>query len=372
MSEIINEYIKKIGTKNLIIIGIVFISIITCAVIGSLIYYNFFYKKSFSEIEDIMVNAAKSYYSKNEDELPENISESTQIEVNTLVSQEYMKDIANYTKDENITCDASVNVTNINNTYRYTPLLDCGDDYTYETIVNHIKEKEPIVTEGEGLYQIDNDLVFRGEKLKNYVKFADHNWRIIKISDDKIYLILTDTLDRTIWDDRYNNERDNNYGINDYNVSRIRDYLNNLYTGDSLFNDENKLLLANFNLNIGKVGETEDGKSAELEKSNIIENQYIGLITVRDFMNASLDANCKTPENTSCTNYNFISDYDYNFFTMTGDKSKSYNVYQISKSSGLYLTRASYRGYVRPVISITKDALYVSGTGTSKKPYRFK
>lgn len=372
MSEIINEYIKKIGTKNLIIIGIVFISVITCAVIGSLIYYNFFYKKSFSEIEDIMINAAKSYYSKNKDELPENISESTQIEVSTLVSQEYMKSIADYTKDEDIACNASVNVTNINNTYRYTPLLDCGDDYKYETIINHIKENEPIVTEKEGLYQIDNDLIFRGEKLKNYVKFANHNWRIIKISDDKIYLILTDTLERTIWDDRYNSERNNNYGINDYSVSRIRDYVNKLYTGNSIFSDEDKLLLANFNLNIGKIGETDDGKSAELEQSNVIENQYIGLITVRDFMNASLDATCKTPENRSCTNYNFLSDYDYNFFTMTGDKDKSYNIYQASKTSGLYLTRASYKGYVRPVISITKDALYVSGNGTSKKPYIFK
>ena len=64
MSKILNEYIKKIGTKNLIIIGIVLISIITFAVIGSLMYYNFFYKKSFSEIEDIMVDAAKQYYSK--------------------------------------------------------------------------------------------------------------------------------------------------------------------------------------------------------------------------------------------------------------------------------------------------------------------
>ena len=372
MSKILNEYIKKIGTKNLIIIGIVLISIITFAVIGSLMYYNFFYKKSFSEIEDIMVDAAKQYYSKNENELPENISESTQVKVSTLVSQEYMKNITDYTKDEDIACDASVNVTNINNTYRYTPLLDCGNDYKYETIINHIKEKEKIVTEKDGLYQIDNDLVFKGEKVKNYVKFANHNWRIIKISDDKMNLIFTDILERTIWDDRYNSERNGRYGINDYSISRIRDYVNNLYTSNQLFTEENKLLLANFNLNIGKVSETEDGKSAQLERSNVIENQYIGLITVRDFMNASLDTNCKAPENASCTNYNFISDYDYNFFTMTADKTKSYNIYQINKNSGLYLTRASYKGYVRPVISITKDALYVSGNGTSQKPYKFK
>lgn len=367
-----SEYIKKIGSKNLIIIGIVFIAIITCAVGGSLIYYNFFYKKSYNEIEDIMTTAAKNYYAKNKDELPKEIGESTEVKVSTLVSREYMKSIAEYVKNEDVACKATVNVTNVNNSYRYTPLLDCGNYYKYETVVNHIKEQEPIITEKEGLYEMNEELVFRGEKLNNYVSFASHKWRILKIANDKLYLIFDEKLEKKTWDDRYNEDRKNNVGINDYSLSRIRDYMNELYNGNSLFSTSDKLLLSNFNLNIGKVGENEDGKNIELERSSIIENQFVGLITIRDYMNASLDNNCTTAASPSCANYNFIVNYEYNFHTMTGDKNTSYYIYQIDGSNGAYTIRASSNGYVRPVIAIAKDAIYVSGNGTEKKPYKFK
>lgn len=368
----LNEYIKKIGSKNLIIIGIVIIVVITCIVGGSLLYYNFFYKKSFSEIEDIMVSSAKSYYSKNKSELPGEIGSNTEIDVSTLVSREYMKSIADYVKNEDVACKAKVNVTNVNNSYRYVPILDCGKYYATETMVSHIKDNEEVVSEKEGLYSINEDLVFRGEKINNYVSFAGHSWRIIKISGDKLFLIFNDKLDKQAWDDRYNTERKSNVGINDYSVSRIRDYMNSLYSGNTLFSDSDKLLLSNFNLNIGKVSENDDGKNIELERSNIIENQFIGLITIRDYMNASLDSNCTATTNPSCINYNFIVDYDYNFYSMTGDKDTSYNVYQIDNSTGAYMTKASASSYIRPVVSIVKDAIYVSGDGTSKNPYKFK
>ena len=53
------ELIKKIGSKNLIMIGIGFMVLIFFIIGGSLLYYNFFYKKSFSEIEDIMLTSAR-------------------------------------------------------------------------------------------------------------------------------------------------------------------------------------------------------------------------------------------------------------------------------------------------------------------------
>lgn len=366
------EYIKKIGSRNLIIIGIVAISVITCIVGGSLIYYKFFYKKSFNEIEEIMVNAAKRYYSNNPKNLPKEIGESAEVKVSKLVSKEYMESIADYVKNEDVACKASVNVTNVNNTYRYVPLLDCGKYYKYETIVEHIKSNEPIVTEKEGLYEINEELIFKGEIINNYVSFAGHNWRIIKIVDNKLYLIFNDKLEKQAWDNRYNKDRKSNIGINDYGVSRIRNYLNDLYSSDKIFSKNDKLLLSNFNLNIGKVGETEDGRNIELEKTNIIENQFIGLITIRDYMNASLDTNCTTAASPSCSNYNFITNYEYNFHAMTADKNSSYYIYQLEETSGAYTTRASSNGYTRPVIAIAKDAIYVSGNGTSSKPYKFK
>ena len=371
-----SDFIKKIGSKNLIKLGIFTIIIIICLIGFSLIYYNFLYKKSYEEIENIMVNAAKSYYSKNKDELPKTIGESTELKVSKLVSGEYMKSIQEYTKDEDIACKAIVNVTNVNNNYRFNPLLDCGRYHSYEFIVDKIK-KEKIVTEGAGLYQIDEDLVYKGEKINNYVKFAGKNWRIIRISQDKLYLVYNDELDnsdkiKTQWDDRYNVSRDTNVGINNYNVSRIKDNLIKLYKGTTLFDDEDKLLLSNFTLNIGKIGENEDDRKGTIAKSSTLSNQYIGLLSGYDFMISSLDKDCNKITNPACANYNYLSNYNYTYWTLTGNKDTTYEVYIYYEEEGLVLTRANSIGYIRPVISIAKDAIYVSGNGSTSNPYEFK
>ena len=366
------ELIEKIGSKNLIKMGIGAIIVIICIVGFSLIYYNFFYQKSFEEIESIMIDASKQYYSEHQKKLPSTNGETINIKVSTLVSGEYMKSISEYVKNEDIACKASVNVTNINGNYRFNPLLDCGRYHKYEYIVEHIKKAEPITTEGEGLYQDAETLVYKGEKIKNNVKFANAKWRIIKIENDKLILIYNDKLKNTTWDDRYNNERNNIVGINDYKVSRIRDYLDILYKGKSIFTPDDKLLLSNYTLNIGKVGENEDDHKGELAKSVTIENQFIGLISISDYMNASLDANCKTASSASCSNYNYLTNYDYNYWTLTADKNTTHKVYKYFVDKGTEITNASSNAYVRPVIAIVNDAIYVSGTGSINKPYVFK
>lgn len=367
-----DELIKKMDKKKMAIGIIVFIVIIVCLIGGSLLYYNLFAKKNFQEIETIMTNAAKEYYNYHQKELPTNSGESKSISISDLVASEYMKTTEEYLKDENIICKGSVNVTNVNGNFRYVPLLDCGKDYSYKMLVDYIKENESVVTYSDGLYNINDTLVFKGEKINNYVKFAGTTWRIIKITENKIMLVYNDKGPRNCWDDRYNTSKKLNIGINDYTVSRIRDALNNLYTTDNMFGSKDKLLLSSFNLSIGKVGENEDDKNGEIGKSSILENQYIGLPSITDYMNASLDSNCNYASNPACANYNFLADYEYNFWLLTGDKNTSYNVYQVSSNAGAYLVKSNSNGYIRPVIMITDDAIYTGGKGTLEKPYTFK
>ena len=362
----------KIGSKNLIKLGIGAVIAIICIVGFSLIYYNFFYRRSFEEIEALMVEAAKDYYTDNEKKLPSTIGDATDVKVSTLVSGEYMKSISEYVKNEDIACKASVNVTNVNGNYRFNPLLDCGRYYKYENIVDHIKKNETIVTERDGLYQDTNNLVFRGEKINNHVNFANAKWRILKIENDKLVLIYSGKLENVVWDDRYNNERSNNVGINNYSVSRIKDHLNKIYNGKSLFSSNDKLLLSNFTLNVGKVGENEDDRKGDLSKASTIENQFIGLISINDFMNASLDGNCKTAASASCSNYNYLADYEYNYWTLTADKATTHKVYKFFTDESISLSNASSNGYLRPVVTIVNDAVYVSGNGSAKSPYIFK
>ena len=365
------DIISKIGTKNLIKMGMGAIIVIVCIVGFSLIYYNFFYRKSYEEIKEVMTDAAKSYYSEHEDSLPKTPGERKNIKVSTLVSGDYMKSIAEYVKNEDIACKASVNVTNVNNRYRFNPLLDCGRYYKYEFIADKIKNTEHIVTESDGLYQNNEDLIYRGEHVKNYVKFANSNWRIIKISNNKLFLIYNDKLENVVWDNRYNKEKDNYYGINSYGVSRMKEYLNKLYKNNNLFTTNNKLLISNYSLQVGKVGENDDDRKGDLARSSIIDNQYIGLISINDFMSASLDKNCTNASTQSCSNYNFLAKYEYNYWTLTADKDTTYKAFKYFAEEGTSLTNTSTTGYVRPVIAIVDDAIYVKGNGTKNNPYVF-
>lgn len=369
-----DEIVKKIGTKNLIIIGIGFASVIACIIIGALIYHSFFYKKSFSEIEGIMTNAAYNYYAKHKEELPKNSGDKVTLGVSTLVQGEYMKTFNEYLKDDTISCKGSVNVTNSNGEYRYVPLLDCGKNYSYQLLTSRIRNKQKIVNSGNGLYNLNGSLVYRGERINNYVKFAGFNWRIVKIIDNKIMLIYDDEKPTNmVWDDRYNPDREGNDGINDYSVSRIKDSIDDLYNGNDMFDDDEKLLLSKFDLYAGKVGENDNDKDGNLAKGTVIENQYMGLLNISDFMNASLDTRCTNAANPSCSNYNYLASFDnYNWWSLTTDKDTTYNVYQIDDTSGAYTQTASYDGYLRPVIMITSDAIYTGGNGSSSKPYTFK
>ena len=372
MKDFISNIGSSIGSKNLIKMGMVVIVVIICIVGFSLIYYNFFYSKSFTEIENIMKNAAMEYYSENKSELPQTIGQTQEIKVSTLVDGDYMKSISEYVKNEDVACKAKVNVTNINNTYRFNPLLDCGRYHNYKTITDYIKEHEKIVVEKDGLYQVNNDYVYRGEKVRNYVDFAGISWRIIRIENNKLLLVYNGKLTTKSWDNRYNKSKDSNFGINDYSVSRIKDLLNNMYNSSKLFSADDKLLLSNFSLYTGKVGEEDNDKDGHMAKSVVINDQFIGLISAYEFMNASLDVDCNKASAMSCGNYNYLADYDYNYWTLTGDKNTTYKVFKFFSEEGISLATASSMAYPRPVVAIVDDAIYVSGNGTKAKPYIFK
>ena len=121
-----NEILKNIDKKKLITVGGIIIAIIILLIGGSLLYYNLFNKKSYTEIENIMVNATTNYLEKHKKELPTTEGETKNIKVSTLVAADYMKPLSEYLKDENISCKGSINVTKTTSDYRYVALLDCG------------------------------------------------------------------------------------------------------------------------------------------------------------------------------------------------------------------------------------------------------
>lgn len=361
------EILEKVNKKTLIIGGSFLLLIFIIIFGGALLYNKLFYKVSYQEVENIMKKATIEYLNDRTEKLPKNINDSITITENTLVNAEKMKSISELVKDENTTCTGEVIVTNINGNYRYNPILDCNDKYQSVKFTDYIKENISITETGNGLYNLNNELVYRGDNVDNYLKLSEKLYRIVKIKDDQVVLIYTDSLEQTIWDDRYNIERDDDSGINNYNVSRIKDYLANLYEGTTLINDSDKLLITTHNTQIGKRDNNETDKSGSIENSTVLENQYLSLLPAYDFLNASTDSNCTTTLAESCTNYNYLAKFNATWWLATGNSKNTYQVYKVKHQ--IKTSIANTEGVARVVITLTKDAIYVSGDGTKENPY---
>lgn len=367
------EKMENIEKKNLIIAGVFIVSIIIILFGGALIYNKFFYKKSYSEVETIMLNATKSHFKKHEDKLPQNINDTITLTDDTLVKNEEMNSIASYLKDDDNSCTGEVTVTNINGDYRYTAMLDCGEVYKSENFMDYVKENVSVVTSGDGLYELNDELVYRGENVNNYIKLGGKTYRIVKFTDGRPVIIYTDKSSSTEWDDRYNTEKEENTGINNYEVSRMRDYLNSLYENngeDAILTKSARLLVTQYDLAIGKRNDSDTDKTGATEKAKVLTEQYIGLLPISDFLNASLDANCTNTVSKSCSNYNYLSKYKYTWWTITASSENTYRVYRINDEASD--ANASSTAYVRPVFYLAKDAIYVSGDGSKANPFIIK
>ena len=359
--------------KSLIIIGVFIISMIIILLGGALIYNKFFFKKSYSEVEVIMKEATVKYFEKYEEKLPSNINDSITIKSDTLIKNNMMDTIVSYTKDKNTNCEGEVRVTNINGDYRYATTLDCGDAYKTQTLTDYIDENVSIVTNGNGLYKMDDTLVYRGDSVNNYLKLNNKVYRIVKFVNGHPVIILTDVSESIQWDNRYNINNDSDSGINDYEKSRMKEYLNKLYKSNvvgSLLNENTRMLVTSYDLPIGKRKNADADKTGALENAKVLTNQYIGLLPVSDFLNASLDENCNETIAESCKNYNYLNKYKYAWWTITANSTNTYKVYVINKTASTALPSA--QAYVRPVLHLAKDTIYVSGDGSKNNPFIIK
>ena len=164
--------LKEIGKKKLIIIAACAIGFIVLLIIILLLVHALSgNKKSYSGIENKLLNAAKKYYAENEKLLPQSETEELSIDDVSLTSAGYLKDMNDLTPS-GVTCTGKVVITYNGSNYRYTPLLDCGDNYKTKTLVSYIEENEKKVFSGVGLYDLNGESVYRGETPNNFITFS--------------------------------------------------------------------------------------------------------------------------------------------------------------------------------------------------------
>ena len=330
---------------------------------------------SYSEIEKIMKNAAIDYFKEHSEELPTELGDIIEVDSSNLVISEKMKDLSEYTK-ENVSCTGTVQVEKTGSGYLYTPYLDCGNSYATKELANRILEKEDIVTSGYGLYSTKSGHIYRGEIVNNYVQLDKSLWRIVKItSNNNIVLISEDGVPYTKpWDNRYNPDKSYESGINTYSNSRVKEFLEKVYTNPSekdkevILSKKDKKKLIPFNLCTAKRLANSEIKDNSAECSEVIKDEMMGLLTLSDYMYASVDENCKSASTKSCKNYNYLVK-KYSWWLVTANKENTYSVFQVSQSGVATIVNASNYAIVRPVIYLNSKTLYKGGTGTLEDPY---
>ncbi len=366
-NNINGDYNKDDNNKSYIYIFIgvliLFIIIITLVVV-----VNKKQKKSagYSTVESKLVKGAEKYYQKYPEKLPKE-DDPVSVTAETLIESSTLKPFSEMV-DKETTCTGYVNVYKIGEEYSYYPYLNCGTKYKSMKLNERIIE-ENLVTEKDGLYKENEQYIFKGEYPNNYIKFNNSTWRILKINEDKsIKIILIDKKpEKNVWDDRFNDEKSNYVGKNNFRQSRILEKLIEVYDNNKYINKENKKLLTKHNWCIGKIPEANTRIDTLNICSDTYNETYIGLITVDEVLKPSLDNNCKEIYDISCTNYNYLFTINTGW-TLNTNSSNTYTAFT-SNGGTISIKNASNSSIIRPVVNLNKDILYKSGNGTIETPY---
>lgn len=363
---------KMIKFMGVIVIGTIVLLLI-------IFILSLFTKKEYSyeDIETVLQSAAKSYFKDHKDSLPTAEDQIVEIDAANLIAEERMKDLSEYTK-EGVVCTGRVQVQKVSSEYVYTPYLSCGEDYITQELYKVVTTKEKVVTSGYGLYSIDGNYVFRGEKVNNYVKLDKGLWRIVKITaNNNIVLIKDEEAGQPLsWDDRYNQDTIYASGINTYSASRIKDTLEDLYNNPKSKDDEflsktDKTKIVSYNVCTAKRATNEVGSDNTIECSEVLKDQKVGLLTASDYIRASIDPNCTSTASRSCQNYNYLTS-GYSWWLGTAVKENTSEVYSINDNGKIESGVASGYASIRPVIYLNDKVGFKSGKGTIEKPYKIK
>lgn len=321
-------------------------------------------------LEKKIIERAKKYYGDHKDELPKENTSLT-LSLDDLVNKKVIKKLEKLL-DKNTTCTGILTIENNNNYYMYSPTINCNTGSKIYNSTN-LKEDllEDIVTSGNGLYSVGDIYYFRGDNLNNYLVFDGLLWRIVKInSDNTIKVIEAGKRTPVVWDDRYNSETTSFTGINDYTInninSRIKDELDKIYQTKQVLTSDAKGYIKETSLCVGKRGLEDTINDGSIECSSKLDNQYLGLIQLNEYINASLDPNCTNADSISCSNYNYLANFQNSYWTITANKDKTSQVFKINDTA--MASGASNSGMARIVINLSENT-NVTGTGTENDPY---
>lgn len=358
-------------------------------------------KYKYEDVEKILVNAGKKYAKDHPAVYPINVGSSYVISSSVLINNGYMKEFDSYVKNDDVNCTGSVEIFHASlDSFDFVPTFRCGNKYQKVKLADKvIEDNEYGVIEGSGLYErVDGNFVlkeedfangdnyttleyvFRGDEVNNYVKIDDMYFRIVSIDDQNNLLLIYNGSAKTAysWDDRYNDEFKKNQGINIYEQngikSRAMENAESFYDGDLVlydkvvFSNKIKYITTPMSLCVETKKESDTNLNGKTECEKTLDNQNIGYLAAYQYQSASLDNECKSTTSKNCGNYNYLSQFNDNWWLLTGNKEISNECYVVARN---YISSSicSAKSTLRPVILLGARALYNDGDGTLDNPY---
>ena len=364
--------IKKIDKKILIIAGIIILSPILLILFLAIFRGCGNSKLTPEKYEEKMISAAEKYF---KDKEPTVESEVKTVKLSTLVKKEYIKSTEDLLDDDSCKGTVSVRLNgstiekNDGGFLNYTVNLECKN-YKTNTLLSNLMDD--VTTVGAGLYQENGYHLYKGEDVKNYIKFYGNDYRIINIDPEgmvKLLKVEVESLD-TVWDNKYNVAVNDTIGLNIYADSVILKNMINSYNDPKIISSEAKKHIVSRSVCVDSR-DMYNGTIGNYTCSNTLANQVVSLVDVSDFAKASLDANCKSIYDKSCINYNYLKYLNLKTWTPVPASNNTYEVFYLS--NGIIKTQdANKYDVYNLVIYIDGNEKLTSGEGKVDKPYVIK
>ncbi len=194
-----------------------------------------------------------------------------------------------------------------------------------------------VVYSGDGLYKNDdNTYYYNGTIVDNYLYYSGMLWRIIGVDDIGIKIITEDNLTSLVW------------GINaNYQESNIYKWLNEDTFINAIYNKDD-LVSGNW-----------CNESVDLNDYKCSDNtaSMVGLLSVDEYLKSGGISS-------------YLNNGSYFWTVNTSEDNKAYYIHNEGGINNEVSSGNSYYSYgVRPVIYLSKDIKYLSGTGTIDEPY---
>lgn len=234
--------------------------------------------------------------------------------------------------------------------YNDDTAMEVVNDTNYKTpFYLDVLENNTLRALGEtesGLYDLENEYVFKGETVNNYVKYDGKTWRILNIDkNDYSMKLISITGNSSLWSSET---------ITDFSASTLKDTLQSNLTENLKLSD----VWSN-----GIVSNTEMSSNDlrnSLNSSTI--NVKAGLISTYDYILASTSTNCNSNFlSNECKNNNYLTTMfsGNNVWTMNTDGT---NIWYINSTGSLGLQNSSSATYY--VYTVIKLPINVYATNS--------